>query len=68
MSRFNIKRFGRKAFKGLKKGASIVRKGASTAKSILGTVDKLSGGMLTSAMASDPRGRALLTGINVVGK
>lgn len=66
MAKFNVKRFGRKAFKGIKKGASLVRRGATTAKSILGKIDKISGGMLTKTLQTDPRGQALLTGIDTV--
>tara|TARA_Y100000389_G_C17301872_1_gene433388 strand:+ start:533 stop:733 length:201 start_codon:yes stop_codon:yes gene_type:complete len=60
------KRLGRKLFKSVKKGGSILRKSANVTKSIIGQVDKLSGGALTKALNEDPRTRAMLTGVDVV--
>ena len=62
------KHFGRKLRHSIRKGSSILRRGATTAKTIIGKVDKISGGALTRAISSDPRGRALLTGVNMIGK
>lgn len=60
------KHFRRKFMHTLKKGGSIIRKSGNVAKSIIGKVDKFSGGALTKALQSDPRGQALLTGVNMV--
>ena len=60
------KRLGRKLFKSVKKGGSILRKSANVTKSIIGQVDKLSGGALTKSLNEDPRTRAMLTGVNVI--
>ena len=60
------KRLGRKLFKSVKKGGSILRKSANVTKSIIGQVDKLSGGALTKSLNEDPRTRAMLSGVDVV--
>ena len=61
------KHFGRKLRHSIRKGGSIVRRAATSAK-IIGRVDKMSGGALTKALQSDPRTKAMLTGVNMVGK
>ena len=64
MRRPNLKRGLRKALHTVKRGAGIVRRVATTAKTLIGKVDKMSGGMLTKTLQTDPRGQALLTGVN----
>ena len=62
------KHFGRKLRHSIRKGGSIVRRAATSAKTIIGRVDKMSDGALTKALQSDPRTKAMLTGVNMVGK
>ena len=64
----NIKRGLRKALHTVRRGAGLVRRVATTAKTIIGKVDKMSGGMLTKTLQTDPRGQALLTGVHAVAK
>lgn len=68
MGRFSVKKFGRRIGRGLAKGRKILRKGARTAKTILGTVDKLSGGAATRALSAHPYGKAALAATHLAAQ
>lgn len=66
-----MKRFGRGLRRGLNKGRKFLGKTASRAKTILGTVDKLTGGMASKALSAHPYGMAAIAGLeaaDIVGK
>ena len=58
--RGGIRGFGRGFVKGLRGSASVLAKTGRAAKTILGTVDKYSGGAGTAALSSNPYGQAAL--------
>ena len=58
--RGGIRGFGRGFVKGLRGSASVLAKTGRAAKTILGTVDKFSGGAGTAALASHPYGQGAL--------
>ena len=60
----NFKKVGRRARNTFKRIGTIVRKGASILRSILGTIDNATGGALTSKLQSDPRSAMLLGQVN----
>jgi hypothetical protein len=62
--RTNFKKVGRRFKNTVKKVGTIIRKGASVAKTILGTVDNFTGGALSSTLSSDPRGALALGLVN----
>jgi len=62
--RTNFKKVGRRFKNTIKKVGTIVRRGASVAKTILGTIDNFSGGALTARLQSDPRGALALGLVN----
>jgi hypothetical protein len=64
MGKIDFKRVGRRAKNTFKRVGTIVRKAGGVVRGIIGTVDKLSGGMLSQAIQSDPRGMALMAGVN----
>jgi hypothetical protein len=63
MGRLNLTRLGRRTKNTIKKIGTIVRKGASVVRGIIGNVDKISGGGLSKMISSDPRGMLLLGGV-----
>lgn len=64
MGKINLVRLGRKTRNTMRKIGSIVRKGASVVRGIIGNVDKASGGQLSRMISSDPRGAMLMSGVN----
>ena len=64
MGKINLVRLGRKTRNTMRKIGSIVRKGASVVRGIIGNVDKASGGQLSRMISSDPRGAMLMNGVN----
>jgi hypothetical protein len=60
----NFKKVGRRFKNTVKKVGTIIRKGASVAKTILGTIDNFSGGALSARLQSDPRGALALGLVN----
>jgi hypothetical protein len=64
MGKINLVRLGRKTRNTMRKIGSIVRKGASIVRGIIGNVDKASGGQLSRMISSDPRGALLMSGVN----
>ena len=62
------KKFGRRVvkqqIKATKRGKRWLGKAAGTAKTVLGRVDKLTGGAATKALSAHPYGQAALAGIN----
>lgn len=62
--RTNFKKVGRRFKNTVKKVGTIVRRGASVAKTILGTIDNFSGGALSASLQSDPRGALALGLVN----
>ncbi len=62
----NFKKVGRRARNTFKRIGTIIRKGASVVRTILGTVDAATGGALTSKLQSDPRCAMLLGQVNAL--
>ena len=62
----NFKKVGRRARNIFKRVGTIIRKGASIVRSILGTIDNATGGALTSKLQSDPRSAMLLGQVNAL--
>lgn len=62
--RTNFKKVGRRFKNTVKKVGTIIRRGASVAKTILGTIDNFSGGALSARLQSDPRGALALGLVN----
>ncbi len=60
----NFKKVGRHARNTFKRVGTVIRKGASIVRSILGTIDAATGGALTSKLQSDPRSAMLLGQVN----
>jgi hypothetical protein len=60
----NFKKVGRRARNTFKRVGTVIRKGVSVIRSILGTIDNASGGALTSKLQSDPRSAMLLGQVN----
>jgi hypothetical protein len=60
----NFKKVGRRFKNTTRRVGSIIRKGASIVRSILGTIDNASGGALTAKLQSDPRTAMMLGGVN----
>jgi len=64
-----VKKFGRGVVKqqirATRRGKRILGKTAGAAKTILGRVDKLTGGAATKALSAHPYGQAALAGITV---
>ena len=58
--------FGRGFAKGLKMSGNILQKGARLGRSILGSIDKFSGGAGTKFLMSTPEGQAALVGGNIL--
>lgn len=70
MGRFKgLKRFGRRVGRHViaanRRGKRILGKVAGTAHTILGRVDKLTGGAATQALSKHPYGRAALAAITI---
>lgn len=68
MGKVNLKRLGRRTKNTINRVSSIVKKGAGTVRGIVGNVDKVTGGALSRAIASNPKSQAIMSGINMVGK
>ena len=66
MMRTNFKKVGRRARNTFKRVGTVIRKGASIVRSILGTIDNASGGALTARLQSDPRSAMLLGQVNAL--
>ncbi len=64
--RTNFRKVGRRARNTIKRVGTVVRKGASTVRSILGTIDAATGGALTSMIQQDPRGAVALGAVNAL--
>jgi hypothetical protein len=64
--RTNFKKVGRRARNTFKRVGTVIRKGASIVRSILGTIDNASGGALTARLQSDPRSAMLLGQVNAL--
>ena len=62
----NFKKVGRRARNTFKRVGTIIRKGASIVRSILGTIDNATGGAVTSKLQSDPRSAMLLGQVNAL--
>jgi hypothetical protein len=62
--RTNFKKVGRRFKNTVKKVGTIIRRGASVAKTILGTIDNFSGGAVSARLQSDPRGALALGLVN----
>ena len=62
----NFKKVGRRARNTFKRVGTIIRKGVSIVRSILGTIDNATGGALTSKLQSDPRSAMLLGQVNAL--
>ena len=62
----NFKKVGRRARNTFKRVGTIIRKGASVIRSILGTIDNASGGALTARLQSDPRSAMALGTVNAL--
>jgi hypothetical protein len=63
MGRLNLTRLGRRTKNTMKRIGTIIRKGASVVRGIIGNVDKISGGGLSKMIASDPRAMMLMGGV-----
>ena len=61
-----FKNTGRKFKNTMRRVGTIVGKAGNVVKTIIGTVDGISGGALSKAISSDPRGALLLQGGNRV--
>jgi hypothetical protein len=55
-----LKKFGRGFVKGLRRSGSLLQKGARAGRSILGKIDKMSGGAGTNFLMSTPEGMGVL--------
>jgi hypothetical protein len=66
MGRPNFKRLGRRFNNTVKRVGTIVKRGANMVRSLIGNVDKMSGGQITRAITSDPRAMALMSGLNQI--
>jgi len=60
----NFKKLGRRFKNTGRRIGTIIRKGASIVRTLLGTVDNMSGGALTQKLQSDPRSALLLGQVN----
>jgi hypothetical protein len=60
----NFKKLGRRFKNTGRRIGTIIRKGASMVRTLLGTVDSMSGGALSAKMQSDPRSALLLGQVN----
>jgi len=60
-----FKKLGRFLRNSHRRGRRLIGKTARASKTILGTVDKMSGGAATQALASHPYGQAALAGLSV---
>jgi hypothetical protein len=60
----NFKKLGRRFKNTGRRIGSIIRKGASMVRTLLGTVDNMSGGALSAKLQSDPRSALLLGQVN----
>jgi hypothetical protein len=67
MGKINLQRLGRRTKNTMKRVGNIVQKGAKVVRGIVGTVDKLTGGGLSKAINTHPMGRAVMTGVNMIG-
>lgn len=63
MGRLNLTRLGRRTKNTMKRIGTIIRKGASVVRGIIGNVDKISGGGLSKMISSDPRAMMLMGGV-----
>lgn len=63
MGRLNFTRLGRRTKNTMKRIGTIIRKGASVVRGIIGNVDKISGGGLSKMISSDPRAMMLMGGV-----
>jgi len=63
MGRLNLTRLGRRTKNTMKRIGTIIRKGASVVRGIIGNVDKISGGGLSKMISSDPRAMMLMSGV-----
>lgn len=66
MGRPNFKRLGRRFNNTVKRVGTIIKRGANIVRGLIGNVDKMSGGQITRAITSDPRGMALMSGLNQI--
>jgi hypothetical protein len=60
----NFKKLGRRFKNTGRRIGTIIRKGAAMVRTLLGTVDSMSGGALTQKLQSDPRSALLLGQVN----
>jgi hypothetical protein len=60
----NFKKLGRRFKNTGRRIGTIIRKGASMVRTLLGTVDNMSGGAMSAKMQSDPRSALLLGQVN----
>jgi hypothetical protein len=66
MGKVNFKNVGRKTKNTINRVGTIIKKGASVVRGIVGTIDKMSGGGLSRAISSHPAGSAIMSGINQI--
>ncbi len=66
MGKVNFKNVGRKTKNTINRVGTIIKKGASVVRGIVGTIDKMSGGGLSRAISSHPTGSAIMSGINQI--
>lgn len=66
MGKVNFKNVGRKTKNTIKRAGTIIKKGASVVRGIVGTIDKMSGGGLSRAISSHPKGAIIMSGINQI--
>jgi hypothetical protein len=60
----NFKKLGRRIKNTGRRIGTIIRKGSSFVRTILGTIDNASGGALTAKLQSDPRSAMVLGQVN----
>jgi hypothetical protein len=62
----NFRKTSRRARNTFKRIGTIIKKGAGVAQNIVKTVDKFTGGALSSMISRDPRGAMLLGALDAV--
>lgn len=60
----NFQKIGRRLKNTGKRVGTIVRKGASFVRTIMGTIDNATGGALSRTISADPRGAMILGQVN----
>ena len=66
--KLNLRRKIRKIGHAVRRGGRLIHKVTGAAEKALKFGDKMTGGAISSALASDPRGRAILQGLHSVHK